>query len=505
VSIVTAAVSSTKEHVKALPADAAGALLAPDAERAPASTLRAPGSSHTRSIPSELALALDSLLLAAAGVAATLGASSAGVTPLPLIWTVVFAASVVIFFALRGLYTARVRIRPLDELREVLLGLGTCSVLTIVGRSFSVQGSEAFAEVLRMFVFGVVYVGASRVALARWQKHMRRNVVARRRTLVLGEGRSAALAVERLRRTPELGLEPIGFVTDDSGSAGPVPILGIADDLELIVHEYRIEQLVVASSALPEERIVAIVDQCQERGIPVAFVPHVTEKTTRRLHVEHLGGLPIVFLDHRDPNGWAFMVKYATDRVLALVFLVLLLPVFVAAGCAVWWSLGRPIFYRQRRIGRDGAEFFLLKLRSMKIADGEDSRVCRVNGDVGPGGVEGTDRRTRVGTLLRRTSIDELPQLLNVIRGEMSLVGPRPERPEFARQFTEFVNRYDKRHRVKSGITGWAQIHGLRGRTSVAERVEWDNHYIENWSLWLDFKIFIWTLPAVVAAFRSVE
>jgi lipopolysaccharide/colanic/teichoic acid biosynthesis glycosyltransferase len=177
----------------------------------------------------------------------------------------------------------------------------------------------------------------------------------------------------------------------------------------------------------------------------------------------------------------------------------------LVAAIAVRLSLGSPVLYRQRRVGRDAVEFDLLKFRSMTNASCERESVPELDGDTAPGGVEGADRRTRVGAFLRRTAIDELPQLLNVLRGEMSLVGPRPERPEYAARFRESVRRYDRRVRVKAGMTGWAQINGLRGKTSMSDRVEWDNHYIENWSLWFDLKILVATIPAVFFSFRAVE
>jgi lipopolysaccharide/colanic/teichoic acid biosynthesis glycosyltransferase len=170
----------------------------------------------------------------------------------------------------------------------------------------------------------------------------------------------------------------------------------------------------------------------------------------------------------------------------------------------VWLSSGRPILYRQERVGRDGKRFDMLKFRSMRPPTGQTNVDVVLAADTAPGGVEGDDRRTRVGTLMRRTSLDELPQLFNVVRGEMSFIGPRPERPEFVETFEEKVHRYGERHRVKSGITGWAQVSGLRGKTSVADRIEWDNYYIENWSLWFDLKILLMTL-AVVARPGTVE
>ena len=204
------------------------------------------------------------------------------------------------------------------------------------------------------------------------------------------------------------------------------------------------------------------------------------------------------------PKGWQCAVKHALDRLAAAVLILLLGPLLLVSIVAVKLSSRGPVFFRQRRVGRDGRPFDLLKFRSMQLpADARGgSESLMLPDDTAPGGVEGSDRRTAVGRLMRRLSIDELPQLFNVLRGDMSMVGPRPERPEFVELFERRVTRYDDRHRVKSGITGWAQVHGLRGKTSLSDRIEWDNYYIENWSLKLDLKILLLTISAV---FRPVE
>jgi lipopolysaccharide/colanic/teichoic acid biosynthesis glycosyltransferase len=190
-------------------------------------------------------------------------------------------------------------------------------------------------------------------------------------------------------------------------------------------------------------------------------------------------------------------VKAALDRLVAAVLLLLLSPVMLCAYLAVRLTMGKPVLFRQTRVGRDGKPFEILKFRSMRLPDERDAAGFVVPAGLGPGGVEGTNRITTVGRILRDTNIDELPQLLNVLRGEMSLVGPRPERPEFVSRFEDTVYRYGDRLRVKAGITGWAQINGLRGRTSIADRAEWDNFYIENFSLWLDAKIILLTAGGV--------
>jgi lipopolysaccharide/colanic/teichoic acid biosynthesis glycosyltransferase len=191
-------------------------------------------------------------------------------------------------------------------------------------------------------------------------------------------------------------------------------------------------------------------------------------------------------------------VKHAIDRIGAGVLLLALLPMLLTLAALVRLSSPGPALFRQRRVGRDGREFEMLKFRTMRLPEHEEGEpmLVALPPDLGPGGVEGADRRTWIGSFMRASSLDEVPQLINVLRGEMSLVGPRPERPQYAELFGSQVARYTDRHRVKSGITGWAQVCGLRGRTSLSDRVEWDNHYIENWSLGLDVKIVLMTLAA---------
>ena len=206
----------------------------------------------------------------------------------------------------------------------------------------------------------------------------------------------------------------------------------------------------------------------RDLGIPTAIVPRLFERMPALTQMEHLGGLPLVAPKAAEPTGWQFRVKYAFDRVVAGIAILLLSPILIAAALAVLVSMGRPVFFRQLRIGRDGRPFEMLKFRSM--AGVQETEADGAEGDLGPGGVEGADRRTRVGAFLRATSIDELPQLFNVLRGDMSIIGPRPERPEFVEDFEQRICRYRERHRVKSGITGWAQVNGLRGRVSPTVR-----------------------------------
>jgi exopolysaccharide biosynthesis polyprenyl glycosylphosphotransferase len=333
--------------------------------------------------------------------------------------------------------------------------------------------------------------------------------------LILGAGVVGAQVARRLESHPEYGLVPIGFLDEDPRSVAEVggrdvPVLGTIEDLDDTVERTGVRHLIVAFSSVADARISRLIQRCQQLGVEVSVVPRMFDTINDRVGYDTVGGLPLLSFTAVDPEGVQFTIKHAADRVLALALLIVLSPLILCAAVAVRLSSPGPALFSQRRVGRDGRVFNFYKFRSMRVAPGDgeqgDEGVSALDfllaGDIAPGGVEGEDRRTAVGRFLRRTSLDELPQLFNVLRGDMSLVGPRPERPEFVELFRQDIIRYGDRHRVKSGITGWAQVHGLRGQTSLAERVEWDNYYIAHWSLGLDLKILALTL---VALFRNAE
>jgi exopolysaccharide biosynthesis polyprenyl glycosylphosphotransferase len=453
---------------------------------------------------------LDGALLAAAGLAAALGSRAAEVEAAPVGWMVLFGAFVIAANAARGMYRPRLRAELLEDLRGVVAATSLAAVAVLTLRAFLTDPSELAAQVIRPWAFATVYVAAGRVALHWSQTQARRHGEALRPTLIVGAGRIGRLMAKRLLEHPELGLRPIGFLDKepmDAQDGAPVlPVLGASWDLDRVVEERGVQQVIVSFSTAPDEVLLRIFRRCEELGVSVAFVPRLFEKVTGRLTVDHLGGLPLIAARAPNPRGLQFAIKYAADRLVAAGLLLLAAPFMLAAGLGVLATLGRPILFRQRRVGRDGREFEMLKFRTMRMqtTDGHELDVA-LPPDTAPGGVEGEDRRTAFGAFLRKLSIDELPQLLNVLKGEMSLIGPRPERPNFVGLFEQSVYRYGDRHRVKSGITGWAQVNGLRGRTSLADRVEWDNYYIENWSLWLDLKILLLTGVAVLRSSRQVE
>jgi exopolysaccharide biosynthesis polyprenyl glycosylphosphotransferase len=451
-----------------------------------------------------LCLASDTLALVAAIVIAAggfdelLGGTQTALVMLPPVAIVLLAA--------RGMYSRRITSSALDAVARLAGALAIAAMAVVVVEPHLASGASDSDPVLSAAVALGCVVGG-RVALVALQRRARSRGSAGTPALIVGSGRVGTQIARRLLGDPRYGLRPVGFV-DDPGMPAlgapegcALPVLGGCDELGELTRRSGARHVIFAfSGAARDAELRPLVSDCERRGVDVSIVPRMYEAINQRVTYERLGGLPLVGLRPVDPRGWQFGVKHAVDFTGALVGLLLLAPLLAAIALIVRLDSPGPILFRQRRVGRDGQAFDLLKFRSMQVALAPVTFVPA--GGRAPGGVEGSDRRTRIGRFLRRTSLDELPQLINVLRGEMSLVGPRPERPEFVERFARDVHRYDDRHRVRSGVTGWAQVHGYRGQTSLADRVEWDNYYIEHWSLGMDLKILLLTF---VVPFRPSE
>jgi exopolysaccharide biosynthesis polyprenyl glycosylphosphotransferase len=464
-----------------------------------------------------MAAAIDAVLLVAAMAAAawTAGGSGAGAAPG---WLTAYAIATGCLLRYAGLYRSRLTPRSLDDMGRIVAATAVAAMAVTFARVLlSDDPATAGTDALRTWIFAAGFLATGRAGI-RLAERRRWRRGGGEPTLIVGAGRVGRLIASRLLERPDLGLRPVALLDDaplDLAEPDPVPVIGngvrpekafdpdhLSAVLESAIREQEARHVVLAFSLSGHEAELSMIRRCTELGVTVSLVPRLFEGVPDQSSLERIGGLSFVTVQAKDPRGWQFAAKYALDRIGAAVAILVLSPLLAASAIAVAFSLGRPILFRQRRVGRDGQEFEMLKFRTMRPpAPGEEAtfEVERlVESGIGPGGVEGGDRRTRVGRILRATSIDELPQLVNVLRGEMSLIGPRPERPELARAFANGVDRYADRSRVKSGITGWAQVHGLRGRTSLPDRVEWDNYYIENWSPWLDMKIVLLTGPALI-------
>jgi exopolysaccharide biosynthesis polyprenyl glycosylphosphotransferase len=458
---------------------------------------------------------VDFLLICVAVVLALGGVSSTFTTSPVRAPLLALPFVVTILFQLRGVYRQRLRVLVLDGLVPVLSGVSVGAMAVAVLGMFVNGEVPNQGDWLHAWLFACVGVAFGRIALSFAQRWARAHRLVGKPVLIVGAGMVGAQVARRLETHPEYGLTPIGFLDEDPRSVAEVggrdvPILGTVDDVETTIHNTGVKQLIVAFSSVTDARVSRLILLCQELGVSVSVVPRMFDTINERVGYDTVGGLPMMSFRAVHPRGWQFAFKHAFDRTLAALLLVFLSPILLLAALGVRISSPGPTFFRQLRVGRDGKVFAFYKFRSMRTRPGEEEGEAAdasaldflLAGDIAPGGVEGEDRRTPIGRFMRGTSLDELPQLFNVLRGEMSLVGPRPERPEFVELFRQDIERYGDRHRVKSGITGWAQVHGLRGQTSLAERVEWDNYYIANWSIGLDLKILALTF---VALFRNAE
>jgi exopolysaccharide biosynthesis polyprenyl glycosylphosphotransferase len=392
-------------------------------------------------------------------------------------------------------YRARLHLSVLDELPTILtrmLAAAATVSAVILYLHLYIHQRAAVITFLETALQATALVLVGRIITSRLVGFARQRGIVKYHTVLIGGGSVAAELARILDQHPAYGLKVDGFV--DDGDHFPaqeyVPRLGRLADLDIAVATTGASTLLVADGNFDERALTDAVrtEDCQAADLLV--VPRMHHFHTQTGMADHIGSIPIMRIRNPNLRGPARLIKRAFDIAVAVTATVALLPVLVTAALAVRIEGGPGIIFRQTRVGLDGKHFQLLKFRSMRPADDHESNTkwcVATDSRVGP-----------VGRFLRRTSIDELPQLWNIIRGDMTLVGPRPERPHFVELFSAQFDRYAERHRVQSGLTGFAQVSGLRGDTSIADRARYDNFYIENWSLWLDIKIILRTFREVV-------
>jgi exopolysaccharide biosynthesis polyprenyl glycosylphosphotransferase len=427
-------------------------------------------------------------------------------------WAIAFILGVVSVLAARGAYSRHLRVDPIDDLRSVIAAVLLAAMTFISARVLLTADAEVARQMLGLSICTVPLLAVGRIVLAAGVRRAYRRHRIARPTLIFGAGRVGNLTARRLLTDHRLHLDPVGFL-DDAPLELPeqpaiLPVLGGATDLDRVVAEHGIEHMIVAFSAESDQLMLSVVRRCWELGVSVSLVPRLYELQRDRATVARLGGLPLISVASPPSSGFAISLKYGLDRVVAACLLTAIAPLMVAVVLAIKISTGGPVLFSQPRVGRDGRHFRMWKFRTMTGSPESDGQAnaewveAVVRGELasGPRDVPipfSDDRTTPLGYWLRRLGLDELPQLWNVLRGEMSLIGPRPEQVAYVEKFEHGVYRYRDRQRVKSGITGWAQVNGLRGDTSLEDRVEWDNYYIENWSPWLDLKILLMTVAVL--------
>ncbi|WP_433089847.1 sugar transferase [Dactylosporangium sp. CA-052675] len=404
---------------------------------------------------------------------------------------VVTAGVTAALFAAGGLYTARRHLSLLDDAPTLLGRMLVAGALVSIVVAIRHSSADNLASYLRVVAIAgglvllgraIVYAG---VRLARRRRWVERSAI------ILGGGPVALELARLLRRYPQYGLRFIGFVdVDATGHEGgdSAPLVGRLDDLEGVARRAECDVLIIADIDCAEDLLLPIVRGAASTRLDVWMVPRLREFSTRAGSPDHIGAIPVVRMHRPVLSGVRWYVKRGCDILLSAAALLVLSPVLLLCAIAVRID-GPGVFFRQQRIGRYGREFQLVKFRTMRPADETESRTHWT--------VAHDPRVRPVGRFLRRTSLDELPQLWNILRGDMTIVGPRPERPYFVDRFTAQHPDYAMRHRVPVGLTGLAQVSGLRGDTPISDRARFDNYYIENWSIWLDVKVILRTVAEV--------
>jgi exopolysaccharide biosynthesis polyprenyl glycosylphosphotransferase len=453
-----------------------------------------------------IAQAVDVLTLLAAAALAALAAGHGHISASDAQLAAIDLMFVLLVMHLRGRRISQWQGSAIDGCVEALKVCSLSALLALA--TAAILGADRPVPIgPELWLLTAVAMCGARLAMQLALRRARRRGALMTPTLIVGAGLDGGHdVVRRLLDRPAYGLRPVGFLDADpkpgvAAAAVGVPLLGGPDDLVDACADTGAGHVIFAFEYERDHRLAGLVKRCQELGVGVSVVPRLYESVSERGQLDHIGGLALFSPHAVDPRGRQFTAKHAIDRVVALLALIVLSPLLVAIALAVRVTSPGPVIFRQRRVGRDGSVFELLKFRTMLTGSGESFTP---GAGVAPGGIEGADRRTRIGRWLRASSLDELPQLVNILKGEMSLVGPRPERPEFAERFAREIHGYDDRHRVRSGITGWAQANGLRGQTSIADRVEFDNHYINNWSPGLELRTLALTF-AEVAQLREAR
>lgn len=407
----------------------------------------------------------------------------------------VLAATVVLVFAFMDVYRRRRGVEFIDELFSVVRAMLVVGVVGLAMIGLYRDGAFTYSRLTFGYwlVSATVLVVLARYGLRLFQERLRVRGNAVDRALVVGSSAAADLVIQRIRMFPDYGYQLVGVLADDltTGDAfGGVQVLGRTEDLPRIVAEKSIDQVFMAAPSLGQDRVLELVESCRGLGAEFRIVPTLLELMTSRVAGDQLDGIPLLqFRQGLDIAGPKAALKRAFDVVVAALGLVLLLPLLALIALLIRLTSPGSVLLRQARLGLGERPFSMLKFRSMRADAEAETGAVWASPDDG--------RRTWLGRVLRRFSLDELPQLWNVLRGEMSLVGPRPERPVFVEQFKRDLPRYGDRHRVRPGLTGWAQVNDLRGQTPVDERLIYDLYYIENWSLAFDLKIILITLVRI--------
>lgn len=358
----------------------------------------------------------------------------------------------------------------------ILLGL------TFYYRRFSYSRVQS----LYFLLFTVGVISSFRLSVRLVLSYLRKKGMNLRRVLIIGNGRTAAGFIKRVKANKDLGFQAVGYIYESSGPQLSIPYLGEFKDLPQVIADKEVDQVFICLDSNQQSHLEQINRQLAEQVVDLHIVPDIYHTLNINPELLDLDGMPVIALRQSSVDGWNRVYKRLFDLVGATVAILFLTPVWIVLPVLIKLTSPGPVFYLQERMGLDGKSFKMIKFRSMRAdAEKKTGAVWAQKDD---------DRRTAIGSFMRRTSLDEVPQFFNVLIGNMSLVGPRPERPVFIEDFKKQIPNYMLRHKMKAGITGWAQVNGWRGNTSLEKRIEFDIYYLTHWSILFDIKICLLTI-----------
>jgi len=408
--------------------------------------------------------------------------------------SIIFIPIFLLIFRSRSMYGTRRNIHFSDEFfaiaRLIAIGMMIMMSATFFYREFSFSRGVF----ILLWLTSIATVSAGRFIVMEFEKALYRKGKELKSVVIVGRSSTAELLFKHFTENPALGYEVLGYYADNlARSDSPLAqcrFLGNSSFLPAHIDSLRIQCALITLSHNEQEQLISLLQETEGKNIEFMMVPDLLEMMTSRVRLQEIEGIPFIKLKDVALTTWSRILKRVFDIVFASAVLIIVSPLMAIIAVLIKLASPGPVLYVQERIGLDGVHFSVFKFRSMTV-DAEEI--------TGPVRSKPKDqRRTLIGKILRRTSLDELPQFWNVLKGDMSVVGPRPERPFFVKQFVQRIPRYHERHRVKAGMTGWAQVNGLRGDAPIEERTKYDIYYVENWSLVFDLKIILKTLRTVI-------
>jgi exopolysaccharide biosynthesis polyprenyl glycosylphosphotransferase len=405
---------------------------------------------------------------------------------------IIFVGTLIAAIFASRLYTRRRGQPRLEELWTLTkaVTLGTLIAIAIISFAFKNSFDYRRPMIVLAWALSIALLTLGRFVHIQTQRALLRRGIGSSDVLLVGTGEVARMILQKMLHSPQLGYHPIGLIAVEDGPPRVLglPVVGMLADLPKVIEGHKVQEVIICLPEASHDELVQITAQCERERVGIRIYPDVFQIMASEVSISDLAGMPLLTMRDVALRGWHLALKRGVDIVGSLAALIVLSPLMMLTAVLIKLESPGPVFYVQERMGLDAKPFPMLKFRSMR-ADAER---------YGPGWTTQNDpRRTRIGALLRQLSVDELPQFINVLLGDMSLVGPRPERPVYVEQFRQSIPRYMDRHREKAGLTGWAQVNGLRGDTSITDRTKYDLWYIENWSLSLDFKIMVRTVLRV--------